>query len=142
MVQGELESYMQKNEIRTFSHTIYKNVLCLVTQLCSTLCGPMDVACQAPLSLGILQARILLWVAIPSSKIFPTQGLNPGLLHCRQILYHLSHQGSPYTKIKDQNVRLETTELLQRNIGRTLFDINHSNIFCICFIRQRKQKQK
>ena len=25
--------------------------------------------------------------------IFPTQGLNPGLLHCRQILYHLSHQG-------------------------------------------------
>ena len=27
--------------------------------------------------------------------IFPTQGLNPGLLHCRQILYHLSHKGSP-----------------------------------------------
>ena len=27
--------------------------------------------------------------------IFPTQGLKPGLLHCRQILYHLRHQGSP-----------------------------------------------
>ena len=27
--------------------------------------------------------------------IFPTQGLNPGLLHCRWILYQLSHQGSP-----------------------------------------------
>ena len=27
--------------------------------------------------------------------ILPTQGSNPGLLHCRQILYHLSHQGSP-----------------------------------------------
>ena len=27
--------------------------------------------------------------------IFPTQGLNPGLLHCRPILYQLSHQGSP-----------------------------------------------
>ena len=27
--------------------------------------------------------------------IFPTQGLNPGLPHCRQILYQLSHQGSP-----------------------------------------------
>ena len=27
--------------------------------------------------------------------IFPTQGLDPGLLHCRQILYHLSHQESP-----------------------------------------------
>ena len=27
--------------------------------------------------------------------IFPTQGLNPGLPHCRQILYQLGHQGSP-----------------------------------------------
>ena len=27
--------------------------------------------------------------------IFPTQGLNPGLLHCRWILYQLSHKGSP-----------------------------------------------
>ena len=27
--------------------------------------------------------------------IFLTQGLNPGLLHCRQISYHLSHQASP-----------------------------------------------
>ena len=27
--------------------------------------------------------------------IFPTQGLNPSLQHCRQILYQLSHQGSP-----------------------------------------------
>ena len=26
--------------------------------------------------------------------IFPTQGLNPGLLHCRQMRYRLSHQGS------------------------------------------------
>ena len=28
-------------------------------------------------------------------RIFPTQGSNLGLLHCRRILYHLSHQGSP-----------------------------------------------
>ena len=28
--------------------------------------------------------------------IFPTQGLNPALLHCRLILYQLSHKGSPY----------------------------------------------
>ena len=31
--------------------------------------------------------------------IFPTQGLDPGLLHCRQILYHLSYQGSPFRGI-------------------------------------------
>ena len=30
--------------------------------------------------------------------IFPTQGSNPGLPHCRQTLYHLSHQGSPICK--------------------------------------------
>ena len=84
--------------------------------------------------MGIFQARILEWVAIPSSGdlpnpgikpkspalqadslpakpqgkpkitgvgslsllqlIFPTQELNWGLLHCRQILYQLSYQGS------------------------------------------------
>ena len=31
--------------------------------------------------------------------IFSTQGLNPGLLHCRQILYQLSYQGSPSVTI-------------------------------------------
>ena len=45
---------------------------------------------------GILQARILNWVAFPFSRgIIPTQGPNRGLPHCRQILYQLSHQGSP-----------------------------------------------
>ena len=45
---------------------------------------------------GFLQARLLEWVDFPFSQgIFPTQGLNPGLLHCRQILYQLSHKGSP-----------------------------------------------
>ena len=51
---------------------------------------------------GLLQARILEWVAMPSSKgggiESCIQGLNPGLLHCRQILYHLSHQGSSMSK--------------------------------------------
>ena len=40
----------------------------LVTQLCPTLCYPMDVACQASLVHGIRQARILEWVAIPSPR--------------------------------------------------------------------------
>ena len=45
---------------------------------------------------GILQDRILEWVSHSLlQRIFPTQGLNPGLPHCRWILYHLSHQGSP-----------------------------------------------
>ena len=36
--------------------------------------------------------------ALPQG-IFPTQRLNPGLPHCRQILYCLSHQGSPIIDI-------------------------------------------
>ena len=43
-------------------------VLWLVPQSCPTHCDPMDVARQAPLSMGILQARILEWVAILSSR--------------------------------------------------------------------------
>ena len=67
-----------------------------VDQSCLTLCHPMDYTV-----LGILQARILEWVAFPFSRgIFPTQGLNPGLLHCRQILYQLSYKESPCDVIR------------------------------------------
>ena len=64
---------------------------------CLTLCNPMDYSPPGSSVHGILQARILEWVAIPLFQgIVPTQGWNPGLcLHCRQILYCLSHQGSP-----------------------------------------------
>ena len=37
-------------------------------QSCPTLCDPMAVVRRAPLSMGILQARILEWVAMPSSR--------------------------------------------------------------------------
>ena len=54
-------------------------------------CNPMDCSLPGSSVHGIFQARILEWVAI---SFFPTQGLNPGLPHCRQMLYCLSHQGS------------------------------------------------
>ena len=48
--------------------------------------------------MGIFQARILEWVALLFLQgIFPTQGLNPGLLHYRWNLHHLSYQGNPRT---------------------------------------------
>ena len=63
-----------------------------VTQSCLTLCHPMDCSPSGSSVHGILQARILEWVAIPFSRsIFLTQGKNLSLLNCRQILYHLSH---------------------------------------------------
>ena len=46
---------------------------------------------------GILQARILEWVAflLLFQGIFPTEGWNPDLLRCRWILYQMSHKGNP-----------------------------------------------
>ena len=42
---------------------------------------------------GILQARIMEWVAYSLLQgFFLTHESNPGLLHCRQILFHLGHQ--------------------------------------------------
>ena len=43
---------------------------------------------------GILQARILEW-PVSSPGDLPDPGIEPGLLHCRQILYQLSYQGRP-----------------------------------------------
>ena len=54
----------------------------------------MDCSPSGSIVHEILQARILEWV-FPSPGIFPTQGWNLGLLHCQQILHHLSHQESP-----------------------------------------------
>ena len=71
--------------------------MCLIAQLCLTLCDPTD--CSPPgfsvhgnspgKNTGVGCHTLL-------QGIFLTQGSNPGLLHCRQILYCLSHQGSPY----------------------------------------------
>ena len=70
--------------------------LCLVTQSCPTLCDLMD--CSPPGSsvygdsagknTGVGCHALL-------QEISPTQGLNPGLPHCRLILCHLNHQGTP-----------------------------------------------
>ena len=50
----------------------------LVTQLCPTLCDPRDCCPPGSSVLGILQARILDKVAIPSSRDLPDPGIKPG----------------------------------------------------------------
>ena len=71
-------------------------VVCLVIQLCSTLCDPMDCSPPGSSVHRILQAKILETVVMLFSR-GSSQLRDPtnGLPYCRQILYHLSHQGSP-----------------------------------------------
>ena len=67
----------------------------LVVQSCLTLRDPKDSRPPGSSVHGLLQARRLEWVAIPLSRgVFLTRGVKLGLLHCRQVLYCLSHQGS------------------------------------------------
>ena len=100
---SKLEQFKQQNKYVVFTknkcppahtgliHNLISKRKVKVAQLCPTLCNPIDYTFHR-----ILQARILEWVAFPFSRgIFPIQGSNPGLLHCRWILYQLSHQGSP-----------------------------------------------
>ena len=58
---------------------------------------PCTVAGLAPLTMAFPR-QMLEWVAMLQG-IFLTQGQNLGLLHCRQILHHLSHQQSPISNI-------------------------------------------
>ena len=71
-------------------------VKALVTQSCPTLCNPMDCSPSGSCVPGCSPGKN---TEVGSHSLLqenlPTQGLNPGLQHCRQILFHLNHQGSP-----------------------------------------------
>ena len=70
---------------------------CKLSHFCRVqLCViPWTVAHQAPLSVGFSRQEYWNGLHVLLQGIFLTQGLNLGLLLCRQILYHLSYQGSP-----------------------------------------------
>ena len=68
-------------------------------QLCPTLCDPVDHSPTESSVHGILQARILEWVAIPSSRgsSLPRDWTHVSYVSCigRRVLYHWHHLGSP-----------------------------------------------
>ena len=73
--------------------------MCLVAQFCPTLCDPMDCSLPGSAVHGDSPGKnIRVGCHALLKGIFPTQGLNPGPLHCQRILCHLSHQGSPNIK--------------------------------------------
>ena len=83
-----------------------KKVKLLVAQFCPTLqshgLSPTRLLCpwDSPSKNSGVGSHSLLPV------FFPTQGMNSGLLHSRQILYCLSHQGSPSTIYIGPKVKL------------------------------------
>ena len=86
--------------IRNAKHQnyLFEFLICVGTCILShvrVFATTWTVPCQAPLIMGF--SRQEYWNGLPFllQGIFPTQGSNPGLLHCRQILYRLSYKGSP-----------------------------------------------
>ena len=71
----------------------------LVAQLCLILCNPMDCSPPGSSVHGILQARILEWIAIPSSRGSSQPSDQTHISHIsstgRWVLYHQHHLGSP-----------------------------------------------
>ena len=92
---NKLLTYLKSIELSFHVFKIYVEEEVLVSESCMTLCDPMDCSPQSSSVHGALQARIVEWVAISLLQgIFLIQVSNPGLPHCRQTPYHLSHQGS------------------------------------------------
>ena len=93
-----LEKMKNKQDISTLNSGLIKWDECVHAQLCLTLCNPTDYLSRL-LCPWNSQARILEWIAIPFSR----RSSQPRDWTCisyvsyigRQILYHLSHQGSP-----------------------------------------------
>ena len=89
----KLYAGQEETELDVDQWTCSKLKSVLITQSCQTLCDPMDCSPPGSSIHGILQSRILEWVATSFSRgIFLTRGLNLGLPHCGQTLYWLSPQ--------------------------------------------------
>ena len=99
-VRGESEEAASRRD-PSVGPSLSRGMKVKAAQSCPTLCDPID--CKVH---GILQTRILEWVAVPFSRgVFPAQGPNPGLLHCRQILYQPRHEGSPSCGVETPKLR-------------------------------------
>ena len=82
---------IQQNQLHAFKMWTFWNCVCLVAQLCLTLWDPMGCGLPGYSVHGVLQTRILEWVAMPSSKGFSQPRDSTEVSYCRRILYQLSY---------------------------------------------------
>ena len=80
--------------------------VCEVAQSRPTLCDPVDCSPPGSSVHGVSPGKNTgVGCHFLLQRIFPTQGLNLGLLHCRQMLYPLSHQGSHFIFLDSSSVQ-------------------------------------
>ena len=90
----------------------------LFAQLCLTLCDPMNCSSPGSSVHGNSPGKnTRVGCHAPPQGLFPTQRSNPGLPYFRWILYHLSHQGSPYIYIYTQTHTHAYTQLIKINVS-------------------------
>ena len=94
------------------------------------------VARQAPLPLKFPRQEYWSGSCSLLQEIFPTQRLNPDLLHCRQILYRLSHEGTP----RGLNIDAKTIKLWEENVGRDHYDLDLDNSFLDMIAKSQEKK--
>ena len=75
-----------------------------VAQSCLTLCDPVNYGPPGSSVWNFPGKNTGVGCHALLQGIFPTQGLNPGLPHCRRILYQPSHQGSPDSNLPGPNL--------------------------------------
>ena len=88
-----------------------------VRQPCPTLCDPMDGSPPGSSVHGILQARTLEWVATPFIGSSRPRDRTQASCLCRQILYCVSHQGSPLHPGECPKSLAEDSDLLECSKG-------------------------
>ena len=94
-INGSIYSLLSCSQVLWWTITLLQLETRIVVQSlnCIWLFGiPWTVAFQAPLSMGISRQEYWSGLPFPPQGIIPTQGSNLGFLHCRWVLYHLSHE--------------------------------------------------
>ena len=96
METGECHSDFSAPTVVSNSFSLRYSI-CLVAQSCPTLCNLMEYSPPGSSVHGDSPGKKTgMYCHAFHQGIFLTQRLNSGLQHCRWILYHLSHQGSPF----------------------------------------------
>ena len=102
-------------------------------QSCPTVCNVCTVTCQVPLSMGIPQARILEWVALPSSRGSSQPSDRAKSLQSCPILYNTADCRLPGSSVHGDSPG-KNTGLGYRAFLQGIFPTQGSNLHLLCLL--------